>query len=106
MTFGKLLVGGDFIDFTHWGAWDGLGEEKLDQAVTLLRRGPLADHGVELVDYPKATLMVSVVRMVNEFLPCHKTRELMPVVFGKAVNPDLAVGTWIGIAGAAGGMTV
>src|ERR1700676_3377872 len=50
--------------------------------------------------------MVLVVGMHDEFLAGHQAREMLPIGFGEAVNPDFAVGTWIGIAGAGGGMAV
>ena len=68
MARGEFGVGGDFVDFTHRGAWDVVGEEKRDEVVALLRGGPFTDHGVELVNQFEAALMVLVVRMRDEFL--------------------------------------
>src|SRR5271163_656741 len=50
--------------------------------------------------------MILVVRMGDEFLAAHQACELLPVGFGEAVDPDFAIGTRIGIAGAGGGMAV
>src|SRR5579872_5689225 len=106
MTSWQFGVGGDLVDFTHGGAWDAVGDEKRDEVVTLLHGGPSSHHCVDLVDHFVAALMVLVVRMRDEFLAAHQARELMPVGFGEAVNPDLAVSTWIRIARTGGGMAI
>ena len=83
-----------------------LARSNVNQIVALLRGGPLTDDGVELVNQFEAALMVFVVRMCDEVVARHQARELMPVGLGEAVNPDFAVGTWIGITRAGGGMAV
>jgi len=106
MARGEFGVGGDFVYFTHGGAWNVVGEQKRDEVVTFLRGGPFTNHGVDLVNQFEAALMVLVVRVSDQFLAGHQARELMPVGLSEAVNPNFAVGTWIGIAGTCSGMAV
>jgi hypothetical protein len=106
MARGKFGVGCDFVDFAHWSAGNVVGEEQGDQFVAFVDDRPFTDEGVEFVNQFVAAPMVLVVGMRDEILPGHQARELMPVCFGEAVNPDFAVNTGIRIAGACGGMAV
>src|ERR1700730_8995709 len=102
----------DIVVIAHGAAADNMtrgdvvGEEERDEVVAFVSSGPFTDDRIELVNQFVAAPMVLVVGMRDEVLAGHQARELMPVCFGEAVNPDFAVGTWIGIAGAGSGMAI
>jgi hypothetical protein len=86
MALRKFGVTCGFVDFAYRSECDVVSEQKSDEFVTFLRRRPLTDHGVDLVDQFEAALMVLVVEMRDEIFARHQARQLMPVGFSEAVN--------------------